>query len=91
MKKVSIKPGVDLYVRPGTKDEELAREVFNRNYYFSYGGLKINPGDIVLDLGANIGSFAIQALQFEPKLIYCFEPHPETFEVLQKIQKGNQK
>lgn len=37
----------------------------------------------ILDLGANVGSFALWALHRWPKsTITCYEPHPENFELL---------
>lgn len=40
---------------------------------------------IVLDVGANIGHYAQAVLRLNPSLdIHAFEPHPQTFETLQK-------
>lgn len=52
--------------------------------YFD-GGLVIGPGMTVLDIGANIGLFALEALRrAEGDLeLYAFEPAPETFGYLQ--------
>lgn len=42
-------------------------------------------GLTILDIGANVGSFAIWASHRWPgSLIHCFEPHPKTFELLKK-------
>jgi len=52
--------------------------------YFSQG-LRLKPGDIVLDVGANIGVFGVRTLQRVPELtVYAFEPVPEIFKTLQK-------
>jgi FkbM family methyltransferase len=60
--------------------EELHEEV---GEYFSLG-LRIRPGDTILDVGANIGAFAARvAATCDGDLrILAFEPSPETFEAL---------
>lgn len=46
-------------------------------------GITINPGDIIFDVGANIGVFGIRAMQKHPDVkVYAFEPIPDIFEVL---------
>lgn len=62
--------------------KDLIREVGD---YFD-NGITIEPGDVVFDIGANIGAFALQAnhsagggLQ-----LYCFEPIPELFAALKR-------
>jgi sterol 3beta-glucosyltransferase len=53
--------------------------------YFT-GGLELRPGMTVLDVGANIGLFSLEALrrsggQLE---LYAFEPAPDTFAYLER-------
>jgi FkbM family methyltransferase len=43
----------------------------------------INPGDICIDIGANVGNYSIALAQFAEK-VYSFEPNPKTFELLKK-------
>ena len=48
-------------------------------------GIEINDGDVVFDVGANIGIFGIRAIQKGPNVkAYCFEPIPDIADVLQK-------
>jgi FkbM family methyltransferase len=47
-------------------------------------GPGIKPGDIYLDLGANIGMSAIRAESNGCSKIYCVEPDPGVFEALNK-------
>ncbi|MFZ4631397.1 MAG: FkbM family methyltransferase [Bacteroidia bacterium] len=48
------------------------------------------PSGIVLDVGANIGHYSKALHQVNPSLeILAFEPHPRTFEVLQKSTASN--
>lgn len=49
-----------------------------------YDGIIDEDDKIVLDLGANIGLFAIHASPFADK-IYCLEPTPSHFELLTKL------
>lgn len=81
---------VDLLVRPYTQDEPMARgEVFQRDYYREYGKLEIKPGDTVIDLGANVGSFTILAGIEGASKIIAVEAHPETIELLEKNIETN--
>src|SRR6516162_290896 len=55
-------------------------EVFVDKLYFQEG-VSILPGDIVLDVGANIGVFTLLAAK-QGAEVYAYEPVPPTFEVL---------
>ena len=52
-----------------------------------YGEVK--RGAIVIDVGANIGLFALEALKQGAKLVECFEPCTESFNLLKKNIKIN--
>jgi FkbM family methyltransferase len=56
-------------------------EICTDKLYFQEG-VSISPGDIVFDVGANIGVFTLCAAK-QGAHIYAFEPIPPTFEVLQ--------
>ena len=56
-------------------------EVFNKNIYENKL-IKINEGDIVLDIGANYGFFSLYAENFKPSKIISFEPSKKTFNYL---------
>jgi len=66
-------------------NEAVARatlhEIFVDKLYFQEG-VSILPGDIVLDVGANIGVFTLFAAK-QGAQVYAYEPVPPTFEVLQ--------
>jgi hypothetical protein len=53
--------------------------------YFE-GGARVDPGDVVLDVGANVGAFAaaVAARTGGDVTIHCFEPGPPTFSKLSK-------
>ena len=63
----------------------LIYEIFYQNAYLPTN-LTLNPGSIIIDVGANIGLFSLFALkQCEyDALIYSFEPIPGSFECLKK-------
>jgi FkbM family methyltransferase len=56
-------------------------EIFVDRLYLQEG-VSILPGDIVLDVGANIGLFTLFAAK-QGAQVYAYEPVPPTFEVLQ--------
>ena len=57
------------------------KEIFtNREYDSEF--VNVNEGDIVVDLGANVGLFALYALTRKCKKCYSVEAHPETFKYL---------
>jgi FkbM family methyltransferase len=57
-------------------------EICTDKLYFQEG-ISILPGDIVFDVGANIGVFTLYAAK-QGAHIYAYEPIPPTFEVLQQ-------
>jgi len=48
------------------------------------GNVKIEEGDVFVDLGANIGISSHYAAKHGASKIYCFEPDPKTLELLNK-------
>ena len=55
-------------------------------------GIAIKDGDVVLDVGANIGIFGVRAMQKAKNVtVYCFEPIPDIVEALSKnaVLHGN--
>ena len=56
-------------------------EIWDDKLYFQEG-VSILPGDIVFDVGANIGVFTLCAAK-QGAHIYAYEPIPSTFELLQ--------
>lgn len=78
--------GHDVYYRPATSDplaiyQVLLRERGKAEYYLPSA---LKP-EVILDVGSNIGaSILFFREQFPAASIYGFEPHPETFRVLQK-------
>jgi FkbM family methyltransferase len=77
--------GRDVFYRPGTSDpwaiyQVLLRRGGKAEYYLPPG---LDPR-VILDVGSNIGtSILFFHKQFPSAKIYGFEPHPETFRILQ--------
>lgn len=59
-------------------DETFILERYTPNF------LKINKGDIVVDIGAHIGSFSIFASLQNAQQIYAYEPDRSTYDILEK-------
>ena len=61
----------------------LYHEIFIDRIYHRCG-LTINDGDVVFDVGANIGLFSLYAgLHFDNVQVFAFEPVPEVFEIME--------
>jgi FkbM family methyltransferase len=52
-------------------------------------GPGIQPGDIYLDLGANIGMSALRAEQSGASKLYCIEPDPGVYKALEMNKSDN--
>jgi amino acid adenylation domain-containing protein/non-ribosomal peptide synthase protein (TIGR01720 family)/FkbM family methyltransferase len=60
----------------------LYAEIFERQAYLKHG-ITLKPGDCIVDVGANIGMFALFASQIcDGPTVYAFEPNPSAFEAL---------
>jgi FkbM family methyltransferase len=72
---------------PDDSTYHLINEIFwELTYQKDY--VKIDTGDIVVDIGANIGVFSAYAQQFKPTHTYSLEPANETFNYLKQNMKG---
>lgn len=60
-------------------------EIFKSEIYKDY----VNDGDVVLDVGANIGLFSLYASPIA-RMVYAFEPTPDHFECLEKTIEFNE-
>lgn len=73
--------GLKLILRGKTNDKSMVREIFLSKDYFR-GAVKISDGDIVCDVGANIGFFTLfAATQYPTSKVFSFEPNQENFEI----------
>jgi len=78
---LQVKIAIDKYLDFNTEDmsDEQLKEVGG---YFKY--FEVNDSDIVVDLGACIGSFAKEALKRNPSKCYCVEGSKTMFDILKK-------
>ena len=65
-------------------DYAIYHEVYNLKDYERFGNIGVKDGDVVVDLGGNIGIFTRYAYQCGASKIITFEPDRRYFEVLRK-------
>ena len=71
-------------IDPHVRDTQyIYGEVFGAQIY-QHPKIKLPKDAVLMDVGANIGLFAVWAHQmYQPKAIYCYEASPQTFAYLQ--------
>lgn len=69
-------------VRLGTQDPLTFKEVVVENCYKLPGTFE--PGDRIIDVGANIGCFTVACILRGAGLVLAVEPHPENFALLKR-------
>src|SRR5262249_39958978 len=67
------------YNRP--EAEQFYSDIFEKQIYTTQG-LELRAGDVVLDVGANIGIFTLFAGRLPGTRVYAVEPAPATFALL---------
>lgn len=70
-------------------DAVVVREIWCENVYEVYDG-DLNDTGIVIDLGANIGSFSLYAAALGAKKVIAVEPEPHNLDLLRQNIKENQ-
>lgn len=81
MKRTQLRDGTKVFCLRAPEAKMLDHHVEG---YLNHG-IAINDGDIVFDVGANIGVFGVRAIQNHPNtIVYAFEPIPDIAAVLQK-------
>lgn len=79
-----ITPGISAFYRPDTSDERALIEVVDKGAYRRKKlGFDVQAGESWLDLGANIGSFAVYC-RTRGAMAECYEPDVECFDILVK-------
>jgi len=79
--------GLKVKLRAGTSDRNVVNDVLLQNFY-TPKGFEIKSGDMVIDIGAHIGTFSLFAARFA-KRIYAFEPLVSNFNILKENIKIN--
>ena len=77
--------GLRLRIKPRSGESFTFYEIMVRHDYLN-DGITLRPGATVVDIGANIGAFAVMAASIVgPRgRVIAFEPIPETFERLRE-------
>lgn len=64
--------------------EHMYNEIFKNRVYLA-SGIAVADGDTIVDVGANIGMFAMFILSnYVHATVHCIEPVPANFKILQK-------
>jgi amino acid adenylation domain-containing protein/FkbH-like protein/FkbM family methyltransferase len=81
---VFLPNGMPIYQLNKNETDFLYGEIFIEQQYFSEG-IELSDSACVIDVGANIGMFAIQAGQISRNVkIYAIEPIPNVYKILKK-------
>jgi FkbM family methyltransferase len=74
--------GINLYTRHNRSDFHMIDEIWAFRKY-DYFGYKVNPGEVVVDIGANIGTFSLYAAKVcGASRVISFEPFPDNYKIL---------
>lgn len=78
-----IRPGIRFDIRENYETDDIViREIWEENVYEVNDG-RFNLGGVVIDIGANIGSFSIFAAHHGAH-VYAIEPEPHNADALRK-------
>lgn len=84
MELIEMENGVSMYFYNRSEAEVLYTEIFENKTYYKHG-IKIPKNAIIVDVGANVGSFSIfSMITFDHPKVYAFEPVLPIFELLEK-------
>ena len=74
-----LRDGTSFEVRAETDDRHVLFEIYVEDIYRA----EIAPGDVVVDIGANIGGFTVLAARQGARVV-AFEPFPANFDALRR-------
>ncbi|SMO59621.1 FkbM family methyltransferase [Fodinibius sediminis] len=85
--KVNFNNGGDtasVTIRIPEKEVFRLKNIFEDDEYALPEGLSIKDNGVIIDIGANVGAFAIYASQWNKNaVIHCFEPNPQVTPLLE--------
>ena len=81
-KRYHLPNGLTLFTVNNNEAALLYNEIFEEQLYFRHG-IQLQPGDVVIDAGANIGMFSLFVTHACKGLqVYAFEPIPDVYDML---------
>ncbi len=91
VKESRLSNGLNVFYGAHADLDMLQDEIFDDNQYCQHG-IELEEGCCVFDVGANIGFFLIYLnQQLRDATVFCFEPIPDTFELLERnAERHNQ-
>ncbi len=87
VQQIELRNGISFVGNKNSQLLEITNEIFFNQVYISK--VKIDPGDIVVDIGANIGIFSVYAVFQGASQVYAYEPFLENIKLIKKNQKLN--
>jgi FkbM family methyltransferase len=85
-----LRGGMTLHHGPGDDPIHLYRDIFSGRCYTPASFYQPEAADTVLDLGANIGFFAMHLQQIAPGIrVHCFEPASANLATLERNVEAN--
>ena len=89
MKQIKLSNDAFIFAIDKMTAEDVYQEIYVDQVYLR-NGIQLYDGDVVFDVGANIGLFSKYAVEKYRNLhIYAFEPIPQIFEALQANMKAH--
>lgn len=83
-----LRDGTQFEAPPGVNVLRVVTPVFHKHVY-TPPGFEIAPDDTVVDVGANIGAFAVFAAQRTRGRVLAVEPHPDNAAALRRNLRAN--
>jgi FkbM family methyltransferase len=80
---VTIRGALSFVERPNSTDRSVVREIWDENVYHVHEGDFAASG-VALDIGANIGAFALYAARCGARRVIAYEPDLDNFRILQQ-------
>jgi FkbM family methyltransferase len=82
--------GINLYTRRNRSDFHMIDEIWAYRKY-DYFGYRVTPGEVVVDIGANIGTFSLYAAKVcGASRVVSFEPFLDNYSMLSNNVRRNQ-
>ena len=88
VRKLVLRDGTKVYGNENSLLHEVADEVFTKLVYTD-PNVFIEDGDVVVDIGANVGVFSLFAFKEGAKRVYAYEPIVEHVVLIRKNLREN--